>query len=138
MLKVKNIVFSILLQAITKTSNAIETIDENSIVNVIKDVFAFVNNYIENYEIRKDISPEDAENEIQMLDKLYTMYSTLFKIIITQIDKSEVEKLRPEYNRLIDNFEDFRDSLELFTDVESMQLLKEISEGDYSNFINLN
>ena len=98
----------------------------------------FANEELEKDEIiYSDLTPDEAEQEIKILDGLYTGIYTAIHILFDFFTEPKIKEIQNEYHRLIDNMEDLREGLELYMDTEAMQRLTEISKVDYSNFISI-
>ncbi len=134
-IKNKNILMFVLLQTLGKTSTAIAT-QEKDILNILKDALIFANKQFEKEEFfYSDLTSDEAEQEIKNLDGLYIGLHTTMHMLFNLITDKESNEIKKEYHKLIDNMEDLREGLELFTDMELMQSFKQAANGDYSNFI---
>ncbi len=143
MLKKKNIqqnlIITVLLQTLGKTSTAVVTKKGDDLLQFLNEVLRFANTELEKDEIYySDLTPEEAEHEIKILDGLYNGLDAATSILVEMLTDEEVNQFRAEYNRLINNMEDLREALEIFADEEAMQTLREVAKGDFSNFVEYN
>lgn len=128
--KKHNIIFTILLQTLTKTSKAIQKKDVD-LLQFLKETLFFINEKIENeYRVLK-MFPEQAEQEIKTLDKLVSALLNMFSILFDLLDENENEIIKPEYQRFLDNLNAYRDDLELFLNTELWQEVERIHNGTY-------
>jgi len=132
----QNIIITILLQTIGKATTTIAEKKESDLLTLLKDILSFAVESIKNESfVYRNLEPSQAEAEIKMLDNMYKMLSTVFNMLFSQLDTNEIEPIKMEYDKLIALMEDIRESLELFCDIEFMESLKAVSNGDYSDFI---
>ncbi len=132
----QNIIITILLQTIGKATTTIAEKKESDLLTLLKDILSFAVESIKNESfVYRNLEPSQAEAEIKMLDNMYKLLSTVFNMLFSQLDTNEIEPIKMEYDKLIALMEDIRESLELFCDIEFMESLKAVSNGDYSDFI---
>ncbi len=131
----QNIIITILLQTIGKTSTTIAETKETELLKLLKDILIVANTSIKEKVVYRNLTPTEAENEIEILDNMYKLLSTIFDMLFSRLTKKQSLVIKPEYNKLIDIMEDVREGLELYTDVEFMETMKAVSKGDYSDFI---
>ena len=138
MLLKRNIITTILLQTLSKTSKILAESKEDELISLLKNTFVFANETIENAgAIYKDLSIKEAENEIETLDSLYFMLDKAKNMLFTVLTENEKETIQPEYSRLINNMENIREGLELYLNEDFIQSIDEISKGEYSNFVRI-
>ena len=132
----QNIIITILLQTIGKTSTTIAETKENELLKLLKDILIFATTSIKKQgTVYRDLTPKEAENEIEMLDNMYKLLSTIFEMFFSQLNENQLSIIKPEYNNLIDLMENVREGLELYTDIELMEIMDDISKGDLSDFV---
>ena len=138
MVRTKNILISALFQMIEKTSHSLAVAEQDNVLIFLRDSFALVNKTIENAGIiYSDLQPNEAQKEITTLDNLYFALDKIIDVLITELDESEKQIILPEYNQFIDNIENIREGLELYTNPELMKTLKDVSIGDYSDYVKI-
>jgi len=136
MVKKKKIIMTILFQILGETTKLLMRSDKNKLLHAIKSVLEKANDTIENGGIMyRDLPPEVAEKEIRTLDNIYSALDKIFDLILDDMEQSQKDIILSDYNRLVDNLENIREGLELYTNIEAMQAISEIARGDYSNFI---
>lgn len=128
--KKHNIITSILLQTLTKTSNAIQKKDID-LIQFLKDTLSLINNKLENEYRTLKMYPEQAKKEIKTLDNLVNALINLFSILFDILDANENKIIEPEYNKFLDNMNDYRDDLELFLNTEFWEETVRIYNGTY-------
>ncbi len=135
--KRKNILITVLFYTLKKTNKAIilQKSEDEKMLEILKEALNFANTELKDDSIiYSDLTKEEAEQEIKILDSLYFALSSIFNMLFLSLSKVESEEIKKEYNKLIDNMEDLREGLELYTDETAMQRLTEIAKGDFSNF----
>ena len=132
----QNIIITILLQTIGKTTTTIAETKENELLKLLKDILIVANTSIkEQSTVYRDLTPKEANKEIEMLDNMYKLLSTIFEMLFSQLNENQLLTIKPEYNKLIDLMENIREGLELYTDLEFMQIMDDIAKGDLSDFV---
>ena len=132
----QNIIITILLQTIGKATTTIAETRESELLKLLRDILKFANTSIDELGvIYKDLTKEDAGNEIEKLDNIYKLFSTVFGLIFKELDENQMNFIKPEYDKLINQMENIREGLELHTDMEFVQIMDDISKGDYSDFV---
>ncbi len=126
----KNIVILVLFQTLTKTSNLVQRQDIDLIV-FLKEVLNFANKKIE-IELKEVAgTPETAKQDIKTLDKVVFALKNVFDVLFEYLTEEENKIIQPEYEKFLDNLSDYRDDLELLTDVELWEEVERIHNGTY-------
>jgi len=136
MIMKKNIIISVLLQLLSKTSKSLIKSDDKKLLTVLFKLLIKVNEIIEsNFVMYKDLQPTDAKTEIKIIDDIYTALDSMFDLLFLELEANEKDFFLNEYNRLIDNLENIREGLELYLDIDLMNTINQITKKDYSDFI---
>ena len=129
----QNIIITILLQTINNFAEVNLIKKQTDIIVILKDTLNNVNSLFENDTVfYEDLTPEQANQEINKLDELYKILSGLFNLLVSIDNQKEI---KTEYNLLIDNLENLREGIELYQDEDFINAVESTSKGDYSDFI---
>ena len=132
----RHLIFAIIFQSVDKFTHSIVNHNQTDIIELLKNTLQNLNNSIKNAGIiYSNLTPEQAEKEISILDNLYKILSGIFNIIFSELKPEEYNIVRPEYDILLVHLEEMREGLELFCNEEFMQTIKEVKSGNLSNFI---
>ncbi len=133
--KKRNILISILFTTLGETSTAIaqrQINKEFDILKILITVLESANNKLEK-ETKNIISnAKEAEQEIKTLDKLVSLLLDLFDILFELLTEDIKNQINNEYKRLIDNLNDYRDDLELMTNISFWEEVDKIHKGTYN------
>ncbi len=114
--KKPNIVLLLLMQTLTKTSNSLQKTDFD-ILHFLRDVLIYANEQIE-AESKVSGTPQSAKEDIKVLDNLVKSLQSLFNVVFDLLDENEQTIIRPDFQRFLSNLQDYRDDLELLTEVD--------------------
>ncbi len=140
--KKPNIILLLLMQTLTKTSNSLQKTDFD-ILHFLRDVLVYTNEQIE-LENKVSGTAQSAKEDIKILDNLVKSLKSLFNIVFDLLDENEQSIIRPEFQRFLNNLQDYRDDLELLTEEDFWQEINAVYQGtqnknnyiDYKTFDN--
>ena len=127
----KNIVTTFLITMLNKTTKALQKTNID-LLKFLKDVLILANRQIEKELKEVKGTPETAQQDIKTLDRLVFALQSVFDILFDLLTETERNTILPEYQKFIDNLNEYRDDLQLLTNTEFWNEVNKIYNGTYN------
>ncbi len=136
----QDIIITLLLQGINNISKTIVKKEDENILNVLKNTLNKINIKLEsNFNIVNDLQTDELQNQLNSLDSIVEILQTSFSLLLKVLDIDNKKYFKKEYKRLLNNLNDFRESIEIFKDVELWEEVSKINNGTFnrSNYVSI-